>query len=50
MEFAVDTINSYIDAERDLFKVPRGRFLLSLPPSTNMLIYEKGTLKMNFDE
>ena len=47
IEFTVDTVKSYSDAERELFNRPRGRFLSSLQLSIKMLIYEKGILKMN---
>ena len=50
IEFAVDTVKSCNDAEREFFKGPRGRFLLSLQLWIKMLICEKGILKMNSDE
>ena len=49
-EFAIDRIKSYNDAERELFKGPRGRFLLSLQLKSKMLICEKGILKMNSND
>ena len=48
-EFAVDTNKAYIEAEREFFNGPRGRFLLSLQLSIKMLIYEKGILKMHLE-
>ena len=50
IEFVVDTIRSYSDVEREFFKGPRGRFLLSLQLCIKMLIYEKVILKMNSKE
>ena len=50
IEFSVDTVKSYGDMEREFFKGPRGRFLLSLKLSIKMLICENGILKMNFGE
>ena len=50
IEFIVDTVKYYINIEREFFKGPRGRFLLSLQLSIKMLICEKGILKMNFDK
>ena len=49
-EFVVNIVKSYSDAEREFFKGPRGRFLLSLQLSIKMLICEKGILNMNSDE
>ena len=49
-EFLVDIVKSYSDAERELFKGPRGRFLLSLQLWIKMLICEKGILKMEYEE
>ena len=49
-DFPVDTIRSYSDVEMDLFKGPRGRFMLSLQLSIKILICEKGILKMNSDD
>ena len=49
-KFVVDTVKSYSDVEREFFKGPRGRFLLSLQLWIKMLRYEKGILKMNSDE
>ena len=45
-DFTVDIVKSYSEVERELFKGPRGRFLLSLKLSINMLIFEKGMLNM----
>ena len=49
-EFAVDTVKSYSDVEKELFKGPRGRFMLSLQLSIKIHICEKGILKMNCGE
>ena len=49
-KFVVNAVKSYSDAERDFFKGPRGRFLLSLQLWIKMFICEKGILKMNSDE
>ena len=40
-EFTGDTTKSYNEVEREFFNEPRGRFLLSLQLSINMLVYEK---------
>ena len=40
-EFAVDTKNSFIEAKREFFSGPRGRFLLSLQLSIKQLVCEK---------
>ena len=40
-EFTGDTTKSYNEVEREFFNEPRGRFLLSLQLSINMLICEK---------
>ena len=47
IEFVVDTIKSFSEAERDFFSGPRGRFLLSLQLSIKQLVSEKGILKMD---
>ena len=49
-KFIVDTVKSYNDFEREFFKGPTGRLLLSLQLWIKMLICEKGILKINFDE
>ena len=49
-KFSIDTVKSYNDVEREFFKGPRGRFLLSLQLWITILICEKGILKMNSDE
>ena len=49
-DFIVDTIKSYNDLERDIFKGPRGIFLVSFQLWIKMLICEKGILKMKSDE
>ena len=49
-EFVFDTVKSYIDAERELFKGTRGIFLLSLQLWIKMLICEKRILNMNSGE
>ena len=46
-EFAVDTNNTYDEAEREFFNEPRGRFLLFMQLSIKMFICEKGILKMH---
>ena len=46
-EFAVDTITSYSEAERNFFQVPRRRYLLSIGTWIKMLVYEKGVLQFN---
>ena len=49
-EFVVDTIKYYSDVEREFFKGPRSRFLLSLQLWIKMIICENGILNMNSDE
>ena len=48
-DFAVDTNKAYNEAEREFFNGPLGWFLLSLQLSINMLICEKGILKMHLE-
>ena len=43
-EFAVDTIKSYSEAERNFFQGPRRRYLLCINSWIKMLAYEKGIL------
>ena len=49
-EFNVDTINSYSAVEREFFKGPQGKFLISLNLWIKMLLCEKGVLRMNSDK
>ena len=49
-EFVVKTVKLYSDVEREFFKGPRGRFLLSLQLWIKMFICEKYILKMNSNE
>ena len=46
-EFAVDTITSYSEAERNFFQGPRRRYLLSISTWIKILAYEKGILHLN---
>ena len=48
-DFTVDTTNSYIEAKRELFNGPSGRFLLSLQLSIKMLVCEKFILNMHLE-
>ena len=48
-EFAVDTITSYSEVERNFFQGPRGRYLKSLKTWIKMFVCEKGILRMEFD-
>ena len=43
-EFVVDTITSYSEAERNFFRGPRRRYLLSISTWIKLLAYEKGIL------
>ena len=45
-EFVVDRVDSYNQAERYLFKGPRGKFLHFLKMRINMLLHEKNILKI----
>jgi hypothetical protein len=45
-EFVVDIVESYSQAERYLFKGPRGKFLHFLKMRIKMLLYEKNILKI----
>ena len=46
-EFAVDTITSYSEAERIFFQGSRRRNSLSISTWINMLVYEKGILRLS---
>ena len=46
-EFAVETITSYSEAERNFFQGPLSRYLLSISRWIKMLVYEKGILQLN---
>ena len=43
-EFAVEMITLYSEVERNFFKGPRRRYLLSINTWIKMIIYEKGIL------
>ena len=43
-EFAVDTITSYSEVERNFFQGTQRRYLLSFSTRIKMLVYEKGIL------
>lgn len=45
-EFAVDLMMSYSKSERKFFNGPRGKYLRSLKFSINMILCEKGILRM----
>jgi hypothetical protein len=45
-EFVVDRVESYSQAERYLFKEPRGKFLHFLKLKIKMLLHEKNILKI----
>jgi hypothetical protein len=45
-EFAIDRVDSYNQAERYLFKGPRGKFLHFLKLKMKMLLHEKNVLKI----
>ena len=45
-EFSIDKIESYSQAERYLFKGPRGKFLHFLKLRINMLLHEKSILNI----
>jgi hypothetical protein len=40
IEFAVDTVKSYTTAENDIFKGPKGKYIISLYTSINILLYD----------
>ena len=46
-EFAIDTITSYSEAERDFFQGPRRRYLLRISTWIKLLAYEKGLLHLD---
>ena len=46
-KFAVDTITSYTEVERNFFQGPLRRYLVSISTWIKMLIYEKGVLQLN---
>jgi hypothetical protein len=45
-KFAVDTVKSYIAAEKEFLKGPRGRYIRSLYTSINILLYDNGVITM----
>jgi hypothetical protein len=45
-EFAVDTTKSYTTTEKDFLKGPRGRYIISLYTSINILLYDNGVITM----
>jgi hypothetical protein len=45
-KFAIDRVESYSQAERYLFKGPRGKFLHFLKLQIKMLLHEKNILKI----
>jgi hypothetical protein len=45
-EFSIDRVESYSQAERYLFKGPRGKILHFLKSKINMLLHEKNILKI----
>ena len=47
IEFAVETITSYSEAESNFFQGPRRRYLLSISTWIKMLVYEKGVLQLS---
>ena len=49
MEFAIDTSTSFSEAERQLFKGPRGKFLNSFSLRIKMQLAEKGVLLIESD-
>jgi hypothetical protein len=49
IEFAVDTVKSYNATEQEFLKGPRGRYIISLYTSINMLLYNKGVMTMASD-
>ena len=48
-EFVVDTITSYSEAKINFVHGPQGRYLTSLKTWINMLVCEKGILRMESD-
>ena len=48
-EFAIDTSTSFSEAERQLFKGPRGKFVNSLSLKIKILLVEKGILLFESD-
>jgi hypothetical protein len=47
--FAVDTVKSYIVAEKEFLKGPRGRYIRSFYTSIKILLYDKGMMTMESD-
>ena len=47
IEFAVEAITSYSEAERNFFQGPPRRYLFSISTWIKMLIYEKGILHLS---
>ena len=46
-EFAIDTITSYSEVERDFFQGPQRRYLLSISTWIKLLAYEKGLFHLD---
>jgi hypothetical protein len=46
VEFSIDRVESYSQAERYFFKGPRGKFLHFLKLRIKMLLHEKNILKI----
>jgi hypothetical protein len=49
IEFAVDTTKSYTATEKDFMKGPKGRYIILVYSSINILLYEKGMMTMESD-
>jgi len=49
IEFTVNTEKSYIVAEQEFLKGPRGRYIRLLYTSIKILLHDKGVMKMEFD-
>ena len=47
IEFTIDTITSYSEAERNFFQGPRRRYFLSINTWIKMIVYEKGILNIS---
>jgi hypothetical protein len=49
IEFAVKTAKSYIVVDHEFLKGPRGRYIISLYTSINILLHDKGVMTMESD-
>ena len=49
IEFAVDTVKSYTRTKQYFLKGPRGKYIISLYTSINILLYDNDVITMEWD-